>query len=101
MSEQQIQSKFIKHLEERGAYVIKVITASRKGVLDLVICYKGLFVGIEVKDTGKLNEVSPLQEYNLNKIKDCGGQSLLCDKLSNLVEFFDYLDKHYQVIFIP
>lgn len=93
MAEQQIQAKFIKHLEERGAYVVKVIAASKKGVPDLLVCYKGRFIGIEVKAFGKLSTVSPLQEYNLSKIQDCGGTSLACDNLPSLIAFFDSIDK--------
>ena len=47
--EKVIQSKIKSYLETRGAYVVKVIQASKSGVPDLLVCYKRLFIGIEVK----------------------------------------------------
>lgn len=68
MKEQDYQRKIIKYLETRGAYVVKVITASKKGVPDVLACYKGQFIGIEVKTPLTRSNVSKLQQYNLNTI---------------------------------
>lgn len=75
MSEQSIQNKMIKKLESKGAYVVKVISASKKGVPDIIACYKGKFLGIEVKRPETRNNVSPLQQFNLSKIQDAAGIS--------------------------
>jgi len=41
------------------------------GIPDLILCYKGRFVGLEVKtDEGKPTK---LQEATIRKIKACGG----------------------------
>jgi len=71
MKEQQLQSKIIKYLTALGAYVVKVITASKAGVPDIICCYKGQFIGIEVK-VG-YNKTSALQDYNLKAIEEAGG----------------------------
>ena len=55
---------------EYAAEVIKVITANKSGVPDLIACVNGCFVGIEIKLD---SPVSNLQEYNLRKNKNAGG----------------------------
>lgn len=89
-----VQTKIIKHLTNRGAYVVKVITASKAGVPDLLVCYKGLFIAIEVKAPGKLSSTSKLQDYNLEQVRVSGGRTLVVDNLPDILRFFDSLDKH-------
>lgn len=84
MSEQKIQASIIKYLESKGAYVVKVVTASKKGVPDIIACYKGQFVGIEVKRPETKTNVSPLQSYNLKKIEEAGGLSFVAWELAGL-----------------
>jgi Holliday junction resolvase len=77
MSESQIQKKMIDLLEAKGAYVVKVISANKKGVPDILCCYKGKFIAIEVKRPKTKDNVSNLQKYNLQKIVKAGGISLV------------------------
>ncbi len=71
MREQQFQKKIIKSLEALGCYTIKVITASRSGVPDIIFCTPaGKFGAIEVKTTTALTEV---QKYNIERITAVGG----------------------------
>lgn len=75
LSEQQIQSKIIKHLESLGAYVVKVVKANRAGVADLLICYQGRFIAAEVKT--EFGVVSPLQKYHGDLVRSAGGISII------------------------
>jgi Holliday junction resolvase len=77
MSEQQIQSSIAKYLEKEGHYVVKVMAASKAGVPDLLVCIKGSFVAIEVKRPETRANTSELQKWNLNKITECGGISMV------------------------
>ena len=72
-SEQSIQSKIIKLLKSEGAYVVKVQSGTRSGIPDLIACYKGLFLGLEVKKPETKEEASKLQELNIKWIKEAGG----------------------------
>ena len=49
--ESSIQTDVIKYLRGRGCYVYNVpgSASSAKGTSDLLVCYKGLFVAIELK----------------------------------------------------
>lgn len=87
MKEQDIQRKFIKYLESQGAYVVKVISASKSGVPDILFCYEGVFAAIEVKTQDTRNNVSKLQAYNIEKIHNCGGQAIVAWELQQVEEF--------------
>lgn len=87
-----VQTKIIKHLTSKGAYVVKVITASKAGIPDLLVCYNGLFIAIEVKAPGKLSNTSKLQDYNLEQVRASGGRTLVVDNLADVLKFFDSLD---------
>ena len=71
MTEQAIQRAIIKALEKEGAYVVKIITANRAGVADVVGSYQGRFFAIEVK--AERGVVAPLQEYHGQKVLESGG----------------------------
>ena len=90
-SEQKIQNDIKTLIENRGGYVVKVVTATKAGVPDLLVCYNGLFIGIEVKRPATKTNVSKLQQYNLQKIIDCGGRSLVAWEVEQVEEFLDLL----------
>ena len=71
MTEQQIQSKRIKQLEQDGYYVIKLIKTNKNGIPDLVaIPPRSKVLFSEVKTpTGRL---SKLQEYRIKELKEHG-----------------------------
>lgn len=71
MTEQQIQAKKIKELEENGYYVIKLVKTNKNGIPDLIAIPKNSDVlFIEVKtDVGRL---SKLQEYRIKELNNHG-----------------------------
>jgi Holliday junction resolvase len=71
MTEQQIQTKKIKELEEKGYYVIKLIKTNKNGIPDLIAIPPNsnvLFCEVK-KPSGK---VSKLQEYRIKELKNYG-----------------------------
>jgi penicillin-binding protein-related factor A (putative recombinase) len=80
--EQQLQSKILKYLKEKGIYAIKTVTATKNGVPDIIACYKGKYIAIEVKTPeGKLSE---LQHYNLRQVEKAGGYSFVVRSVEEL-----------------
>jgi len=70
MTEQQIQSKIKKKLQEQGWYVTKLIKTSTNGIPDLLAIKNGKAMFIEVKrEQGKL---SPLQQLRIQELSDAG-----------------------------
>ena len=72
MSEQKLQSKILKWLQRQGCYTVKVVSATKAGVPDIIGCLpNGEFFAIEVKWlTGK---PSPLQLHNISQIHNAKG----------------------------
>jgi|TARA_R110001606_G_scaffold388029_1_gene553119 Holliday junction resolvase len=71
MTEQAIQSKRIKQLEEEGYYVIKLVQTNKNGIPDLIAIppdSEVLFSEVK-RPTGKL---SKLQEYRLKELEEHG-----------------------------
>ena len=90
MTEQQIQKKIIKYIESLdNTYVVKVISASKAGVPDILACIQGEFVGIEVKRPETKNNVSRLQEHNLNLIRLAGGEAIVAWSVEQVKEFIN------------
>ena len=74
MTEQQIQSKRIKELEESGYFVIKLIRTNKNGIPDLLAIPRDsdvLFSEIKKPD-GKL---SKLQQYRIKELESYGIQT--------------------------
>ena len=92
MKEQDYQRKIVKYLESRGAYVVKVISASKKGVPDVISCYKGKFIAIEVKTPTTMKNTSKLQEYNLAQIDKANGFSIVAYDTELLKAILDSID---------
>jgi hypothetical protein len=69
-----------KYLKEKGIYYIMPATGGygSSGAPDIVVCYKGFFIGIEAK-AGK-GKTTALQELNLAKIKMMGGLALVINE---------------------
>lgn len=86
MNEQALQAKIIKYLESKGAFVVKTISTNKTGCPDLLVCYKSIFVGIEVKAPGKLGNLTKIQEAQLEKIKEAGGNAYVVDSLESVKE---------------
>ena len=89
MKEQDIQRKIIKWLESEGHYVVKVISASKAGVPDILCCVNGYFVAIEVKTPTTKTNVSELQKYNLEAVIKSGGYSLVAWELEQVKEYIN------------
>ena len=67
MLESAIQRRILRELKKRDIFAFKVIAANRNGIPDIIACYQGTFVGIEVKtDIGRVSEVQKLQMYRIN-----------------------------------
>jgi Holliday junction resolvase len=67
MTEQQIQSKIIKKLEQDGYYVLKLIKTNKNGIPDLLAVKENECIFVEVKrPEGKLSE---LQKVRIEELK--------------------------------
>lgn len=90
--EKQFENRLKEIISERGGWFVKYWGGgyfTRKGVPDLLCCYRGRFLAIEVKaENGK---VSAEQTQEIAKIKNSGGIALVL-RPSNESIFFDFLN---------
>jgi Holliday junction resolvase len=76
MTEQQVQSKLIKELEDKGYYVIKLVKTNKNGIPDLIAIPKDSDVEFfEVKRYD--GKVSKLQEFRIKELNKHGIKSVV------------------------
>lgn len=61
----------------------------RSGIPDLVCCWQGRFIGIEVKAPGKLHNTTTMQDREIASINAAGGTALVVDDVSQLKPIFE------------
>lgn len=90
-----VKAKCVAQLKALGAYYFYPIGSAymASGVPDIVVCYRGLFIGIECK-AGK-NKPTALQEKNLNDIRIAGGLPLVINE-TNVGMLTQWLLDHAQ-----
>ena len=67
-----MQAKILAYLNKvPNLYYMKAIVSNKRGIPDINLCYKGRYVALEVKRVGE--EATPLQQYNLERVRKAGG----------------------------
>lgn len=71
--ESSLQERAEKLIRSKGGYVVKVHVSAyqSQGTPDILVCYKGLFVGFELKVDE--NTLSDLQKIRIRQIRNAGG----------------------------
>ena len=87
--EQKIQKKIVEYLESVGCKVIKLVAANKKGNADLIVCYRGLYIEIEVKQPGK--KPTKLQLLKGQETVEAGGFWMWADNLEDVKTTIDSL----------
>lgn len=90
MKESLIQKKIIAYLNSKGCYSIKTILTNRSGSPDVICCYKGLFVALEVK--AEKGRISKLQSYHLEQIKKASGAAAIVRSVEDVKEIFKQIE---------
>jgi len=89
--ERDIQAQITKYLRNNGIWHVKIITANRNGIPDLICLRKGIFIAIELKRPG--HKPTDLQQAELDRIKQAGGFSFCCHSLEEVKAIFEPLTK--------
>lgn len=93
MKESDLVTKIKKYLIKQGAYAEKIWGGGfqASGIPDILACYRGCFVGIEVK-VGK-NKPSEIQEVKIKNINRAGGYGVVVWSLEEVVELLRDIDE--------
>lgn len=91
--ESEFKKKLIREvIEPRGAFWSRIDQGgvAKPGDPDLIVCYKGRFIGVECKTyTGSLR---PLQIRRMKEIKEAGGYFTVARCNKDLEDIFDTID---------
>ncbi len=75
MTELSIRRAIVRAYRERGAWVVVTTGISLVGCPDLLVCYGGRFLALEVKDPK--GRVTKIQRKVLQDIRDAGGTAAI------------------------
>ena len=90
--ERDIIKAILKVYHARGAYAVKIHGEYYQTItVDILACYRGHFIGLEVKD-GYKRQVTPMQRHVLTEINLAGGISRVAHNVEEAVEILDEVD---------
>ena len=91
-SESSITRTIQKYLQKTGAWEYKTMGSpyTRTGVPDLLVCYKGVFIGLEIKVPGE--DPTKIQQFEIAMIKKAGGISLSVSCLRTVQDIIEKID---------
>lgn len=86
--EKEIEDEIKKYIAEDGGLAYKIHGGDlyqETGIPDLLVCWKGLFFGIEVKDPN--GEPSAIQLAQGARILNAGGQFIIATSVQDVVNY--------------
>ena len=88
--EGKVKAAVKQYLDSIGAYWVMPATGGfgRSGVPDFLVCWRGMFVGVETKAPGKIKNTHPLQAREIESIGMAGGRAVVVDSVAMLKELF-------------
>jgi Holliday junction resolvase len=91
--ESSIQEDILKYLKEVGAYAVKIHVGSyqSQGTPDIICCYKGRFIGFELKNPGE--SATELQKYRIEQIQRAYGRAYVADSVEQVKEVLYDIDR--------
>lgn len=98
MKESDLQKKIIDYSKAAGAYVKNNWGSgvSEPGVSDLTICYKGLYLSIEVKKSG--GKPTEQQMIHLRNVSKAGGIAQVIDNIDDYRTLLARIDDYAENI---
>lgn len=93
-SEAQLQLKVLRYLRLKDdCKVFRVAASTTRGAPDIVCCYKGKFIAIELKSGIYNSKLSANQKFVQADIEKCGGVFLCIRSLNELERWFEQFGK--------
>ena len=93
-NEGQLTSQIKNYLASKGAYCEKIFGGGYQssGIPDILCCYKGLFIGIEVKSPTGKGRASDIQKLKIKAIRDAGGVAFITDNIEDVERVLKFID---------
>jgi hypothetical protein len=100
--EARLVAKIQKFLEDKKARSFKIHgedTFQEVGIPDLLVCYRGRFIGLEVKLQG--GRPSPIQAAVLRQIVEAGGYASVASTVGQVANLLAIIDREVDVAASP
>lgn len=96
MNEAQLTTQIKNLLKTKGAYCEKIFGGGFQsaGIPDIICCYKGWFIAIEVKSPTKKGRASDVQKVKVKNIRNSGGIAFFTDNLQDVKSVLKYIDDY-------
>lgn len=95
--EGRLVQKILDYCRGRGGRWVKIHGGDNPyqevGIADILGCYRGFFVALEVKQPG--GEASRKQELFLRSIEKAGGFAAVVESLDDVIEVLNRVDRTY------
>jgi Archaeal holliday junction resolvase (hjc) len=94
MKESQITRQILDAIRKHGGYWVKIHGSAYQvsGLPDIIGCYRGRFVGLEVKVPGGENKLSLRQKVMLRRIEQHGGTSKVVTSALDALDVLGNID---------
>ena len=89
-----IQRDIAKYLKHRKIYFDKPDSQNCKGKPDFVLCYRGMYVGMETKRPFGYGKVTKLQELRHKEIRESDGFAFVVYCVDDVELYLKLVDKH-------
>lgn len=91
--ESKVVTGILTYLRSRGCFASKIHgDALQPSLLDIIACYKGRFIHVEVKRAPGIPP-TPRQEYTIGQVRDAGGWSGCISSVAEMVDILQQIDK--------
>ena len=97
MSEAKIQARILKYLRSLGrvCWAVKAAVCNERGVPDILCCYRGRFVGLEVKtETGRISGPQRIQN---ERIRRACGRAVVVHGIEDVQAVLEHIDKEVEI----
>jgi hypothetical protein len=91
-----LKNQVLKYCRSRGGWW-RAIPASpwgNAGLPDIIGCYRGYFIGIEVKHPNGQGKIRRAQELTLHQIFEADGLGVIVDSLDQVVNLLNNVDEN-------
>ena len=94
MRESNLARSILRALQQRGGFWFKVHghPGQRRGIPDIIGCYKGRFIGLELKVPDRRGRVTELQKQVLEEISQAGGIGQVVTSKEEALQVLDDVD---------
>ena len=93
-NESQLTSQIKNLLKSKGAYCEKIFGGGYQasGIPDILCCYRGYFLAIEVKSPTGKGRASDIQKLKIKAIRDAGGVAFITDNIEDVERVLKFID---------